>query len=173
MNKSRLAKDQRSSLVRQVARRLEKLDDLGKSITAVEAAAGQAVRTLDPVASRFSQLIDYILDHLPFGLGRSIEEALTALDDLYRSLPALIAEANAQVVNVMGAPFAQDANGLGQRLLRPIRERAFDPAEQLGAQLQTLYDSFVNNLHDPVVGLLDQRAAIRKEIGAFREANQI
>jgi hypothetical protein len=149
----------------------ERLDGLENGIAAVEAAAERALDAADPVASRLAQLIDYILDHLPFGIGRSIKAALVALNDLYHSLPELILGANGQVVDVLSERFGDGKAGLSKALLQPVRESALQPAGQLAAEVENLHQVFVRDLHDPLVGALDRRSAIRKEIEAYRAAN--
>jgi hypothetical protein len=150
-----------------------RLDGLQAGIDTVEAAAAKAVDSLDPATSRLTQLINYILDHLPFGIGRSIKEALMPLSDVYHSLPDLILGANSQVVGVLKERFSAGEAGLQKSLLQPVRESAFAPAEQLAAQVEALHRSYVSDLHDPVVGALDQRQAAREEIRAYRAANQM
>ena len=150
-----------------------RLDGLQEGMGAVEMAAAKAIDAFDPAASRLGELINYILDHLPFGIGRSLKATLAALDDLYRSLPDLILGANGQVVNVLDERFSGGEGGLGKTLLQPVRESAFAPAEQLAGQVETLHQTFIRDLHDPVVGALDRRTALRKDIQAYRAANQV
>lgn len=149
----------------------ERLDGLENGVAAVEAAAAEAVDSLDPVTNRLGQLIEYILDHLPFGIGRSIKNALSSLDALYQSLPDLISGSRGQVVATLGEQFGNGKAGLAKTVLQPVRDNALAPAEQLASQVETLHQSFINDLHDPLVGALDRRNAIRKEIEAFRAAN--
>jgi len=151
----------------------ERLDGLENGIASVEAAAADAMDMLDPAANRLAQLIDYILGHLPFGIGRSIKGALGAVNDVYRSLPDLILGSRGQVVNVLGEKLGTGKAGLSKTVLQPVRENAFAPAEQLVAQVENLHQTYVRDLHDPLVGALDRRNALRQEIAAFRAANGI
>jgi hypothetical protein len=150
-----------------------RMDGLSAGIALVEDATEKAVDTLDPAASRVAQLVDYILSHLPFGIGRSIRQALVGLNDLYHSLPDLIAGANTQVVGALAQQFGEGREGLSKAVLQPVRDNAFTPAEQLAGQVNALHDSYVRDLHDPLVGAVDRRNAIRKEIAAYRAAQGI
>ncbi len=149
----------------------ERLDGLENGVATVEAAAENAVDRLDPAANRLAQLIDYILGHLPFGIGRSIKGALEAVNDVYHSLPDLILGTRGQVVNVLGEKLGEGKAGLSKTVLQPVRETAFAPAEQLVAQVETLHQTYVRDLHDPLVGALDRRNAVRQDIAAYRAAN--
>lgn len=55
------------------------------------------MKSLDPLTSRMTQLVDYILANLPFGIGQSIKITLKAINDLYQSLPPLATGVTAQV----------------------------------------------------------------------------
>jgi hypothetical protein len=147
-----------------------RLEGLSAGMAVVENATEQAVDRLDPAANRVAQLVDYILSHLPFGIGRNIRQALVALNDLYHSLPDLITGANTQVVGVLSEQFGEGKAGLGKAVFQPVRDGAFAPAEQLAGQVNTLHDSYVRDLHDPLVGVIDRRAAVRKQIADFRAA---
>jgi hypothetical protein len=147
-----------------------RMDGLAAGISLVENATERAVDTLDPAASRVAQLVDYILSHLPFGIGRNIRQALVALNDLYHSLPDLITGANNQVVGVLVEQFGEGKAGLSKAVLQPVRDNAFAPAEQMAGQVNTLHDSYIRDLHDPLVGVVDRRAAVRKQIADFRAA---
>jgi hypothetical protein len=73
---------------------------------------------------------------------------------------------------VLSERFSDGKAGLSKALLQPVRESAFEPAGQLAAEVENLHQTFVRDLHDPLVGALDRRGAIRKDIAAFRAANQ-
>jgi len=149
------------------------LDSMNAGILTVEAAIAQAVTSLDPIASRMTQLVGYILDNLPFGIGKSVKAALDANDSLYGTLPSFVAGARTQIIAQFADPYSDTDKGLGKSMLKPIREKAFDPSDRLGAQVKTVADSFLDDLHIPATAALDKRAAIKKEIATFREANKI
>lgn len=149
------------------------LDSLNAGILTVETAIAQAVTHLDPIASRMTQLVGYILDNLPFGIGKSVKAALDANDTLYGTLPAFVSSARTQIVAQFTDPYSDTDKGLGKAMLKPIREKAFDPSDKLGAQVKTVAETFVNDLHIPATAGLDKRAAIKKEITTFRESNKI
>lgn len=148
------------------------LDALTGGIAAVEAAISQSLSSLNPAASRMTQLVIYILDHLPFGIGQSVKNALNANDSLYASLPVFITGTTANIVTAFDEPFGASERSLSHTLLQPVREKAFAPSEKLGAQVKTANDTYLKDLHIPATVALSQRVQLKKEIAGFREANK-
>jgi uncharacterized coiled-coil protein SlyX len=149
------------------------VDSLSGNIGIVEAAIGQAVKLTDPVTSRMTQLIDYILSNLPFGIGQSLRNTLKAINDLYTFLPTLATGATAQVISVLFDPFSLGDKGLAQTLLKPIREKMLDPAEKFTLQFKTLNEIYLRDLHIPTQQLINDRVKIHGEIGEYRKVNSI
>jgi hypothetical protein len=149
------------------------IDSLNGNIGVVEAAIGQAMRSLDPLTSRMTQLVDYILANLPFGIGQSVKITLKAINDLYQSLPPLATGATAQVLNVLIDPFSSGEKSLTYTLLKPVREKMFDPSEKLATQFKTLNDIYLRDLHLPVRQAVEDRAKVLDEIAEYRRANSL
>ena len=149
------------------------IDSLNSNIGVVEAAIGQAVKSLDPLTSRMSQLVDYILANLPFGIGQSIKITLKAINDLYQSLPPLATGATGQVLNILIDPFSTGEKSLTHTLLKPVREKMFDPSEKMAAQFKTLYDIYLRDLHLPTRQAIEDRAKVLNDISEFRKANSL
>lgn len=150
-----------------------RMDSLSSGITAVEEAIASAMSSLDPIASRMTQLIDHILKNLPFGIGQSVRNALEAINNLYQFLPDTIAGAKEQVVNTLAEPFNTSERGLTRTLLQPVREKALVPAEKLVGQVRSANDIYRRDLHEPVSAALTQRAEVWREIMAYLEANPL
>ena len=148
------------------------LDALTGGVAAVEAAISQSLSSLDPALTRMTQLVIYILDHLPFGIGQSVKNALNANDSLYASLPVFITGTTANIVTTFNEPFGASERGLSKTLLQPVREKAFAPSEKLGSQVKTANDAYLKDLHIPASVALSLRAQLKKEIADFREANK-
>lgn len=149
------------------------IDSLNGNIGVVEAAIGQAMKSLDPLTSRMTQLVDYILANLPFGIGQSVKITLKAINDLYQSLPPLATGATAQVLNVLIDPFSSGEKSLTYTLLKPVREKMFDTSEKMATQFKTLNDIYLRDLHLPARGAIDERAKVLSEIAEFRKANSL
>ena len=151
----------------------KRMDDMNASIASVEKAILQALKSLDPLTSTMTQLVTYILTWLPANIGAGVKLALDAVDLLYASLPPVITGAHDQVIEMLTAPFADDAQGLKHTLVQPIREKSLNPSAGLAGQVQSLSDTYIRSLHVPAQIALDQRAAVLKEIADFRAANQV
>jgi hypothetical protein len=149
------------------------LDSMNAGILTVETAIAQAITNLDPIATRMTQLVGYILDNLPFGIGKSVKAALDANDSLYGTLPSFVAGARTQIIAQFVDPYSDTEKGLSKAMLKPIREKAFDSSDKLSAQVTATAQTFVNDLHIPATAALDKRAAKRKEIATFRDTNKI
>jgi hypothetical protein len=149
------------------------IDSLNGNIGVVEAAIGQALKTLDPVTSRMTQLVDYVLANLPFGIGQSLRITLKALNELYNFLPPLSAGTYGQVVGLLSDPFSASEKGLAQTLLKPIREKLLEPAEKFAAQFKTLNEIYLRDLHIPVRQATEDRASTLREIADFRKTNSV
>ena len=151
----------------------KRMDDMYASITSVEKAIVQALKSLDPVTTTMTQLINYILTWLPTNIGLGVKAALDAINFLYASLPPVITGAHDQVIEMLTAPFAEDEQGLKQTMVKPIREKAFAPSEKLTRQVQSLNDTYTRSLHVPVQVALDQRVTLLQQIADFKTAHQI
>ncbi|HKZ71172.1 MAG TPA: hypothetical protein VJ020_13890 [Anaerolineales bacterium] len=151
----------------------KRMDEMTASITTVEKAILQALKTLDPVAAAMSQLVEYILKYLPANIAAGVKGALDAVDLLYQSLPAVIVGAHDQVIEMLTEPFDEGEKGYGRTLIQPIREKALIPSERLASQVKALNDAYTTSLHEPVRQRLDTRATVLKEIAEFRVANNI
>ncbi len=151
----------------------KRMDDMTASIASVEKSIVDALKTLDPVTSTMTQLMNYILKWLPGNIGVGVKAALDAINFLYTSLPPVITGAHDQVIEMLSAPFADDDQGLKQTLVKPIREKSLTPTGKFTEQFQSANDTFTKNLHVPALVAIDQRASQLKEIADFRTANQI
>ena len=149
------------------------IDSLNARIAAVETAIGQAISSLDPLTSRMRQLVAYILDHLPFGIGQSVTNALTAIDDLYGSLPDTITGSQQKIVDKLAEPFGTNEKSLSRALLQPVREKAFTASEKLVVHSKTLSNTYMHQLQDPTLLAIHARTEVWNEIKTFREAKQI
>ncbi len=149
------------------------IDSLNARINAVETAIGQAISSLDPLTSRMRQLVAYILDHLPFGIGQSVTNALTAIDDLYGFLPDTITGSQQKIVDKLSEPFGTNEKSLSRALLQPVREKTFTASEKLVVHSKALSETYLHQLQDPTLTAIDARTEVWKEIKTFREANQL
>jgi len=151
----------------------KRMDDMNASIATVEKAIVQALKTLDPVTSTMTQLMNYILTWLPGNIGAGVKIALDAINGLYASLPPVIVGAHDQVIQMLTTPFADDEKGLKVTLVQPIREKSFVPTGKLTAQVQSANDTYQSSLQVPVLVEIDKRVKQRQAIADFRAANSL
>ena len=112
-----------------------------------------------------------VLDNLPFGLGDGIRGVLDGVVDVVTGVDDLIAGINTQVLEPLSKEWfsAEDGQGLGASLVRPLVEHLLDPLEEHLGSLATLADSWQGNLRAPTQQALEQRAKIRENIGRYKQ----
>lgn len=152
----------------------EQVVKIKAGLMAVELAAQRVVTGLvTGLEAVFGGFIKFILDHLPFGLGENVSRALSATHALLLSLPAVADGLNDNVLAKISPHVTEGAQHWKHTLVEPVREQALVPTGKLLNQLTETNTTFANSLQTPVQTALDQRAALRQQIAAFRTAHNL
>jgi hypothetical protein len=146
-------------------------DSLQKLQIALEKALDRA--TGSPVAGAVRDLVDMLLDRLPFGLGDKIRDSfeglvrlVTGVDEMVQGISTRVLEP-LRYVGVTGA----SSTGLGPILSDPLVEHILDPLEAHLEDLAALADTWQTRLVAPTEGALAERTRIREEIAQYRQKN--
>jgi hypothetical protein len=146
-------------------------DSLQKLQLALEKALDRA--TGSPVAGAVRDLVDAVLDRLPFGLGDKIHDAFEGLVRLVTGVDELVQGISTRVLNplrdvgVSGTP----STGLGSVFVDPLVEHVLDPLAAHLEDLAALADTWQSQLAAPAQGALAERTRIREEIAQYKQEN--
>ena len=152
----------------------EQVVKIKAGLFAIELAAQRVVTGLvTGLEAVFGGLVKFILDHLPFGIGENVSRALAATHALLVSLPAVADGLNDNVLGKISPRVTEGAQHWKHTLVEPVREQALAPTGELLNRLTETNTTFANSLHAPVQTALDQRAALRQQIAAFRAAHNL
>jgi len=150
---------------------LARLEILFGRIDALLARLGDAIGAgTDSIAQTVAGFLQDIADGLPAGLATSAGEGLKALADLVSSLPDAMEAGRQDLVAPLRSSWLPDeASGdpdVSEQLFVPLRDRVFAPGRELVTGLRQI-DRAWSEGFDPVQELLDERAAVRREIEAL------
>ncbi len=133
--------------------------------TAANALAGVAA---GGVSAAFGGFAKYILDYLPFDIGRKIREAMSATQTLVDSNAALSTDVDKKVFEKLSPHFSDGPVNLKVKVLDPVRAQGLQPAGDLVNAVSQTDASYQSALAQPVQVALDQRAALRQQLQAAR-----
>ncbi len=152
----------------------EQIVNLKVTLSAIELSAQHTLNaTIAGAAAAFGGLIKFVLDHLPFNIGQSVEDTLANTQALLTRLPTVLSGAEDKFLVGLGQHLGEGQKGWRRSLVAPVREQTLAPADQLLAAVEEANTQFAASLNDPVQTALARRAALRQTIAAFRTANNI
>lgn len=152
----------------------EQLGWLSAGLGLIEKAAGQVISTtFSGLTEIFQGFINFILDHLPFNIGARTTETLNTTQAVIARLPTVMGDLDTKVVKSFKSRVGPGEEGWSRTLIRPLREKALAPADQLADSLKDAEATFATALKGPVETALEQRAALRAAIAQFRAENQM
>jgi hypothetical protein len=138
----------------------------------VETSARDTVNSaLTGVAAAFSGFGGFVLDHLPFNIGKKVRGTLEATQSVLAGLTDMTNQSADQVLLKISKHVDDGPQDWKRTLVKPLREAALAPADDVLAAVSTAEGSFQTTLKDPARAALDQRRALRDQIAAFRSAN--
>jgi hypothetical protein len=142
-------------------------------IEKLETALGRALdkATDNPVAQALEELINRMLDSLPFDLGDKFRDALEGLVTLLTSVDELVAGINIQLLEPLNEKWfsGDEGQGVTGTFVDPLVEHVLDPLETHLANLAELADAWQNKLQAPAQQALAERASIREEIALYKQ----
>jgi len=134
-------------------------------------AAGEPVAPItDALGSLFANLISYI----PFGIGERIQASIDGIQALIGSIPESIASLNDNLIAPLRSTFfPRDGDNIQVRLLEPLTNVLFSPAEWTLNGLASLADTWDKELEQPTQDMIEKRAILREEIAVYKEREEL
>ena len=133
--------------------------------TAVERAA--------PLLDMLQEWFDAILRWLPFGMGRTAIQVMSALTDLMRETPNTIAGIRTNIAQPLDVWLAKEsptsAPAFTQRLVTPLREQAIQPAQQVVNKAQAAKQVYEDEMVVRLGSAVDNRRIIQQLINEYKE----
>lgn len=133
--------------------------------TAASALAGAAA---GGVSAAFGGFAKYIVDYLPFDIGRKIREAMAATQNLVDTNAVLSKDVDQQVFEKLSPHFSDGPSNLKVKVIDPVRAQGLQPAGELVNAVSQTDASYQTALAQPLKAALDQRALLRQQIQAAR-----
>jgi hypothetical protein len=145
---------------------------LANGIQRLEAGLARALdkATDNRVADSLKDLINLVLDKLPFGLGDKIRAALDGVVNLVSSLDELLEGVNTRVLDPLRTTWFStvEGQGVGETFFMPLVEHVLDPLEAHLEELATLTGTWQQKLAAPAQQALDERAKVREDIARYK-----
>jgi hypothetical protein len=116
-----------------------------------------------------------VLKWLPFGIGNKAATIMGAMTNLLGETPNTISGVYTNVVQPLNAWFELegDETYLQRRLIKPVREEAFNRTAMAMSQTHAVQNVYQTQLVQPVQTNVAQRESIRALITAYRQEHQV
>ena len=134
-------------------------------------AAGEPVAPItDALGSLFTNIISYI----PFGVGERIQASIDGIQEVIASIPESIASLNDSLITPLRTTFfPRDGDNIQVRLLEPLTNVLFSPAEWTLSGLANLADTWDEELEQPAQEMIKKRATLRQQIARHKEQEEL
>jgi uncharacterized phage infection (PIP) family protein YhgE len=134
-------------------------------------AAGEPVAPItDALGSFFTSLVGRI----PFGVGERILETIERVQAVIGAIPESVENVNRDLIEPLRARFfPREGDNVTVRLLDPLTDLIFRPADRMLSNLANVGEVWQSALERPAREKIEQRAALREQIVAYRSQNDI
>lgn len=152
-----------------------KVARLGFMLQAVEDLLRNVVEQTGPFLQMLSQWFQEVLSWLPFGMGATASNIVSALTDLITEAPDTVAGLQTTVVQPL-AWFTPDINNeipVHARLITPLRTNALTKATNMTTKVQTMQTTYKTQLETPLQAAATNRSAIKEQIQLYRELHKM
>lgn len=140
----------------------------------VESSAKEtAAATAAGIAAVFGGFVGFVLDNLPFDIGKRVRATLTAVEGVLTGLLDLTDNAPEQVMLKVSQKVDDNPKGWKHTLVKPLRDNTFAPADEVLSALSSADASYAASLRDPAAGVLATRRSLREQIAAFRATHGV
>jgi len=131
-------------------------------------AAGGVSAAFGGVSAAFGGFAKYIIDYLPFDIGRKIKDAIASMQGLVDHNATLSEGVDQQVFEKLSPHFSEGPANLKVKLLEPVRTQGLQPAGDLVNSVSQTDASYQSTLAGPLKTAIDQRALLRQQIQEAR-----
>ncbi len=151
------------------------VDNLIQRVTSLWALLSEVTGVAIPIAEAVGAFFSNILEKIPFGVGAKIKQIIEWLQELVASLPEGLANIKARLLAPLRTEWVDtdSSESLEVRLLSPLRANVLGPGRQMIAEIENLASQWETQLEKPVQNALEERAAIRAQISAYRRQYRI
>lgn len=147
----------------------EQVVKLKVGLWSVEATAKQTVGSaMAGFAAVFGGFVGFVLDHLPFDIGKPVRETLAAVEGVLASTTGLTDNAPGKVLLKISRHVDDGPQDWKTTLVAPLRDGALAAADDVLNAVSAADGTYKANLKAPAESALAQRRAIRETIAAFR-----
>jgi hypothetical protein len=132
-----------------------------------------AVERAAPLLDMLQEWFDAILRWLPFGMGRTAVQVMAHLTDLMRETPNTIAGIRTNIAQPLDVWLAKESPSsdpvFTQRLLKPLREQAIVPAQQVVSKAQAAKQVYEDEMVVRLGSAVENRRIIQQLINEYKE----
>jgi hypothetical protein len=141
----------------------------------VEAVLREVVEAVGSFLEMLGNWFESLKRWLPFGVGEKAVGVMSALTTLVAETPNTLSGLNTNVAQPLDVWLAHEEDGpaLQRKLIKPIREQVFTRAADTLARTETVKTTYQTQLVEPVQVALDNRKAVRDQIIAYRQQDQL
>jgi hypothetical protein len=149
------------------------LADLGTKLNAAEGNVIAVLGTALPLADSISGFFQELLSKIPFGIGGDIRNAVSALVDLVRGLPAAVDSLTSQLLKTLADDFfpASGVPPVKSGLIDLVTGQLLTPLSKTLDDLEALANHWENDLTAPVNAALAERQKLRDQIADYKRTN--
>jgi molecular chaperone GrpE (heat shock protein) len=138
----------------------------------VESSAQQTVNSaLTGIAAAFSGFAGFIIDNLPFNIGRQVRNTLSATQSVLANLTQMTDNAGDQVLLKISRHVDDSPQGWKQSLVGPLRSRTLAAADEVVSASHTASSTYQSSLETPAGPVLERRRQLREQIASHRAAH--
>lgn len=133
-------------------------------------AAGEPVA---PITEALGNFFKGLIERIP-AVGPRIIEAIERVEEIVSAIPESIENINQDVLRPLRERFfPREGEDVTVRLIDPLTEILFAPAERLLGALEELGQTWQSALQQPVQEKLDKRADIRQRITVYKSEREL
>ncbi len=153
------------------------LANLERYYNVVEGVLNTAVHRAGPVLDLLQEWFDDVLKWLPFGMGENARQVMNALHDYVQQGPITLRGLDTNIAQPLDMwlkrePGQQDTP-LVQNIVKPVREKALNPAVQTIAQAEAAHAVYQERLVTQMEAQLAGRGMIQQLIANYRERHGV
>ena len=153
------------------------LANLEQYYDVVERVLNTAVHRAGPVLDLLQEWFDDVLKWLPFGMGENARQVMNALHDYVQQGPITLRGLDTNIAQPLDVWLKREPGQLDtplvQNIVKPVREKALNPAVQTIAQAETAHAVYQERLVTQMEAQLAGREMIQQLIATYRERHGV
>lgn len=129
----------------------------------------EAGEPIAPLTEALGSFFTGLVSRIPFGVGERILVTIERIQAVIGAVPESIENINRDLIEPLRARFfPREGDDVHVRLIEPLTNLIFTPADRLLTQLATLGETWRSELERPAREKIEAREAIRKQISQYR-----